>query len=139
MSARDYDLYQRELSPLRGRRCFVTLATNSIKLHIDENKKKGTFLWLDPPWTFCRNGILIESSASCPDHSEPDYKSRFRRWCSRFDSIFETTINDLTATPDGALEIAFDGGHEIVLPADQSKQTDSWYDHWYFRDPEKGI
>jgi hypothetical protein len=137
MSARDYELYHRRLKALQGRKSFVTLATNSIKLHIDENKKNGTYLWLDPPWEFRRHAKTVESSYSCPDHTDSDYAPRFRRWCRRFDSMSESTIATITATPDGALQIAFTSGEELVLPANETKQPDSWYDHWYYNEPAK--
>jgi hypothetical protein len=87
MSARDYDRYHHRLPALRGRKSFVTLATNSIKLHIDEDKRDGTFLWLDPPWEFRREDTIIETSSSCPHYTEPDYERRFRSWGERFQPI----------------------------------------------------
>jgi hypothetical protein len=131
MSAQDYRLYHDKLSALRGRKCFVTMATNSIKVHIDEDKKNGIFLWLDPPWEFRKDGIVIETSASCPDHTESDYERRFRLWGSRFEPIFDSKIRDITAAPSGSLQITFTDGYEVFLPEDPSVQTDSWYDHWY--------
>ena len=76
MSSRDYQRHHAQLSALRGRKAFATLATNSIKLHIDANKKEGTYLWIDPPWEFYRENVLVGSSASCPDHTLPDYDAR---------------------------------------------------------------
>jgi hypothetical protein len=137
MSARDYDRFHTQLLELRGRRSFVTLATNSIKVHIDEDKRNGTFLWLDPPWEFRRGGTVIETSASCPHYTEPDYKSRFCSWGSRFQPIFENTIREIIASLNGSLQVTFEGGYEIFLPQDDSVQTDCWYDHWYYREPDK--
>jgi hypothetical protein len=107
MSARDYHLYHNKLPALGGRRCFVTLATNSIKLHIDEVKKDGTFLWLDPPWEFRKDGAVIESSASCPDHTEQNYERCFHDWAAPFQPIFESIICGLTADPNGGLQVCF--------------------------------
>jgi hypothetical protein len=137
MSARDYALYHKQLPQLHGRRSFVTLATNSIKVHIDEAKRNGTFLWLDPPWEFRRDDSLIETSDSCPHYTEPDYNFRFASWGSRFQPIFESTIRDIVAAPDGSLKITFESGYDIFLPQDDSVQTDCWYDHWYYREAAK--
>lgn len=137
MSAKDYQLYHQKLPALQGRKCFLLLATNSIKLHIDETKKNGTFLWLDPPWEFRRGGTVIETSASCPYYTEPDYERRFRLWGSRFAPVFESTIRGIAASPNGGLQITFSDGYEVILPEDQCNQTDSWYDHWYFTEPER--
>ncbi len=136
MSARDYHLYHKKLPALEGRRCFVTLATNSIKLHIDEVKKDGTFLWLDPPWEFRKDGAVIESSASCPNHTEQDYERCFHDWGARFQPIFESIIYGLTADPNGGLQVMLSDGYQIILPEDQSSETESWYDHWYYTEPK---
>jgi len=137
MSARDYEHYRQSLPALRGRKSSVTLAANSIKLHIDEDKENGTFLWLDPPWEFRRDGAVIETAATCPDHTEPDYEPRFQSWCERFEPIFDSTIRDIAATPDGSLQVTFEDRYEVFLPANDSAQSDSWYDHWYYREPKK--
>jgi hypothetical protein len=139
VSARDYDRYHRFLSALKGRRSFVTVATNSIKVHIDKDKKGGIFLWLDPPWEFRKNGTFIETAATYPDHAEPDYERRFELWGNRFKPIFANTIEEVTASPEGSLLIKFEGGYEMFLPGDDSVQTDVWYDHWYFRDATRNI
>ena len=136
MSSRDYERYHDNLSTLQGRRAFATLATNSIKLHIDENKKDGEFLWIDPPWEFYREGILLESSASYPDETATDYDQRVQQWFTKFDPIHETAIAELTASPDGSLQIRFFGGGEIFVPSDESER-ELWYDHWYYRDARK--
>jgi hypothetical protein len=137
MSARDYERYHDNLSTLQGRKAFATLATNSIKLHIDENKKDGEFVWIDPPWEFYRDGNLVESSDSYPSDGVPDYDERVRQWFSGFDSIYETAIAEIAASPDGALEIRFFGGGEIFVPSDESVRDDLWYDHWYYKDAQR--
>ena len=136
MSARDYQRHHEQLSALKGRRAFATLATNSIKLHIDENKKDGTYLWIDPPWEFYRDDTLVESSDSYPDDTIPDHGARVQNWFSRFDPIYETAIAEIAATPDGGLQIQFFGGGEILVPGDNSER-DLWYDHWYYKDPNR--
>src|ERR1700721_87915 len=105
MSARDYTQHRHELAALIGRKCFLTLATNSIKLHIDENKKGGAFLWIDPPWQFGRDGDILESSNSYPDHQEAGCEEKHRTWCSRFGPVYETLIEKIDAQPDGSLWI----------------------------------
>ena len=136
MSSRDYQRHHAQLSALRGRKAFATLATNSIKLHIDANKKEGTYLWIDPPWEFYRENVLVGSSASCPDHTLPDYDARVRQWFDQFGSLYDTAIADATASPDGSLEIRFFGGGELFVPPDASER-DLWYDHWYYKDGAK--
>lgn len=137
MSSRDHQRHQDQLSALQGRRAFATLATNSIKLHIDENKKDGTYLWIDPPWEFYRDGAFVESSETYPDEGVPDSDALVKQWFTRFDSIYETTIADADSSPDGGLQIRFFGGGEILVPPSASERDDLWYDHWYYKDRQR--
>lgn len=133
MSSRDYEINQKFLPPLKGRKSFVTLATNSIKLHIDDDGKSGTYLWIDPPWVFGDDGKMIESSETCPDYSEPEYKARFKMWGEKFAPVFENFIADIDASPNGRLSIVFADGYRLIVPAVNSDtQEKSWYDHWYY-------
>ena len=135
MSSRDYQLYHTSLPALAGRKSFVTLATNSIKLHIDKDEKKGTYLWIDPPWAFGRAETLIESSETCPDHKDPEYGLKFEAWGSRFEPVFQSSITRIESEPSGRLTVFFEGEYELVVPALRPVHArDSWYDHWYFTD-----
>ncbi len=138
MSARDYTQHQNEFPTLVGRRCFLTLATNSAKLQFDENRKGGPFLWIDPPWQFGRGDEIIESSASCPHHEDEDYEKKFSAWCSQFAPAFDTLIEKFEASPDGSLWISLGGGYAFYVPSDFiPDDPPSWYDHWYLRNVER--
>jgi len=69
MSSRDYARFGDQLEKITGRKCYITLATNSIKLHIDENKKYGKYLWIDPHWELRKDGEIIESDQTYPNHN----------------------------------------------------------------------
>lgn len=138
MSARDYKEHQHNLQTLVRKRCFLTLAANSVKLHIDENKEGGAFLWIDPPWQFGRGDKIIESSASCPHHEDEDYEEKLGAWRSGFTPAFETFIEKIEAPPDGSLWIRLTGDYAFYVPSEFiPDETTSWYDHWHFR-KEKG-
>jgi hypothetical protein len=133
MSARDYQLYFDEMVSVTGRKCFVTMATNSIKIHIDRDEKCGAYIWIDPPWIFGRGDQAIESSETCPDYRASDYKERFAAWGMKFEPIFESVIERVEATSKHRLSIFFSHGYELVVPAlIRSSEPGAWYDHWYF-------
>lgn len=136
MPSRDYLSYHAKLPALIGKQVFATLATNSIKLHVGENKKSGSYLWIDPPWAFGSGDDIIESSDSCPDYKSGDYESKFRQWVSRFSPIFTSSIMDIEADVTGQLSIALSDGYRIFAPEISSSADDSdlWYDHWYYKD-----
>jgi hypothetical protein len=137
VSARDYQLYHTLLPALVGRKSFITLAANSIKLHIDENKKGGIYLWIDPPWVFGKNNVLIESSESCPDYRAPNYRRLFSDWVARFSAISGSEIVRIAAKPSGRLSIRFRHSYSLIAPASFDEHGEpSWYDHWYYADPE---
>jgi len=133
MSTRDYKENHELLPPLEGRRCSLTLAANTIKLHIDENRKGGDYIWIDPPWALLRDGATIATSASYPDPEDEDYQRRHVEWGSQFDDVFESHIHQISATAEGALRIELDDGYAFDAPADpfESEEEDDWYDHWY--------
>ena len=138
MSERDYNKYHHNLHGLAGRRTYLSLATNSIKIHIDEVRKGGTYIWIDPPWEFQKNGKSIASSASCPQHEEDDYGDKFEKWCSQFEPIFESCIQTIEVKPTGSLRIRLRHGYEIVVSDDfLSERELLWYDHWYYSDRNK--
>lgn len=137
MSARDYKEFHAQLPALVGRKCFVTLATNSLKLHIDQDKMGGTYLWIDPPWQFGRDGEIIESSASCPHHEEEDYEKRFRAWSSGFEITRGGVIQKVQASPDGSLRIHLSDGYAFFAPKEfVPDDPPSWFEHWYFQEEE---
>jgi len=135
MSARDYKEFHARLPTLVGRKCFVTLAANSLKLYIDHDKNGGTYLWIDPPWQFGRDGEIIESSSSCPHHEEEDYERRFHAWCSGFEITRGGMIQKIRASSDGSLWIHLSGGYEFFAPGEFiPDDSPSWFDHWYFHE-----
>ena len=137
MSDRDVSKFKNRLLLLVGWQCFVTPATNSIKLHIDENKKVGTFLWMDPPWQFVKGEFVIESSDSCPHYREEGYEQKFRVWCDSFAPVQGRLIVEMDALPNGSLWIRLEGGHAFYLDAEVvPHDPDSSYDHWYLREEE---
>jgi hypothetical protein len=137
MPSRDYMEFSTQLPALVGRKCFLTLATNSVKLHLDENRKGGTFLWIDPPWQFGRAGEIIESSASCPHYEEEHYERKFRAWCSKFAPVGECVIEKIEASSDGTLWVHLGDGYAFFVPKEFIPDDPlSWYDHWYLRKAE---
>lgn len=133
MSKRDYTENHTLLLPLEGRQCFLTVATNAAKLHIDKDQKNGTYIWIDPPWSLTKNRAVICSPSSYPDPQADNYKNLHEEWCSQFDAVRESRIESIEATEDGALRIEIEDGFAFEVPADtwQSDGADDWYDHWY--------
>jgi hypothetical protein len=133
MSSRDYIRHAAALRTLVGRACLATVAANSLKLHIDENRKGGTYLWIDPPWVFERAGELIRSSATCPYHEQSEYESLFAEWARGLLPLLNTRILEIDGRPDGRLVLRFEREYSLVVPADQELADDEdRYDHWYF-------
>ncbi|BCU77615.1 hypothetical protein [Luteolibacter sp. LG18] len=132
MSATDFENHGADVPQLIGRRCFLTLATNSLKLHIDADKKGGIYLWIDPPWQFGKDGEIIESSASYPFEGD---KEGFTHWTSRFAPIRESRFEQIEAQPDGSLWITLADDYQIFVPKEfiprEPDDAFSWYDHWY--------
>lgn len=136
MSSRDHDKYGAMLDQLAGRKCFLTLATNSLKLHLDENKPYGSYLWIDPPWQFGRHEEIIESSLNHPHHEDENYARDHQTWSSHFTPLRENVIEEIESSPDGSLWIRFSKDYAIFVPAGQASQDPDednmwWYDHWY--------
>jgi len=135
MSARDYAENHALLPSFEGRQCFLTLATNTAKLHIDKNQKDGTYIWIDPPWSLTKDRAVVCSASSYPDHQAENYQNLHEEWCSGFDNVRESRIESIEAAEGGALRIEIEGGFAFEAPADtwQSDDADDWYDHWYVR------
>ena len=136
MSLRDYNQYKDLIPKIIGRKCFLSGAMNSLKLHIDEDKKDGIFIWVDPPWVFGTTEAKITSSYAYPDLSDTNYKSMHEEWVSILSPIKETVFEEIEAKPDGSLFIRF--GHNYILYAKhvdglEDRDPESWYDHWYIR------
>ncbi len=126
MSQRDLDQNRALLSSFKGRRCFATLATNSMKFRIDDSTKKGRYIWIDPPWVFSRGWQEITSSDEYTDES-------FRQWCELFGPLRETMFADFSEGADGSLTLCFPDGYRLFVPAEceSGEEHDSDYDHWY--------
>ena len=77
------------------------------------------------------SAVVAQTPESLPDDTIAGYDDRVQQWFARFDPIHDTAIADLTASPDGSLQIRFFGGGEIFVPSDESEREDLWYDHWY--------
>jgi hypothetical protein len=113
--------------------CLATVAANSLKLHIDENRKNGTYLWIDPPWQFEQGGKLIRTSATCPHHEQADYESVFTEWVRGLQPLLNTRITEVVAGVDGSLALRFEHEYSLVVPPDPTPgDEEDWYDHWYF-------
>lgn len=137
MSSRDYQEFSAQLPALVGRKCFLTLATNSVKVHLDENTRGGTFLWIDPPWQFGCEGEIIASSASCPHYEETDYERMYQEWRSKFIPASESRIESIEASPDGSLWVHLSDGYAFFVPKEFiPDDPPGWYDHWYLRKAE---
>jgi hypothetical protein len=132
MSSRDYIRYSAALPALVGRVCLATVAANSLKLHIDENRKHGSYLWIDPPWEFMHGESLVRSSRTCPHHELPEYENLFAEWTRGLNPLLSTRILLLDAHEDGTLRLQFERGYSLVAPADaEFGDEEGWYDHWY--------
>jgi hypothetical protein len=134
MSQSDLKTYRRVLSTFKGRRCFATFATNSVKLFIETNVKGSPYIWIDPPWECFDGDARVTSSASCPRHDEPDYRARFDRWCGSMAFLKDAFFEDFEVSGEEGLALLFRGGHRLIVPIDSEPIDDdapSWYEHWY--------
>lgn len=132
MSIRDYKRDRENLSKLVSRPAFVTLAVNSIKLHIDKNIKNGTYIWIDPPWQFGQGDQLITSSSDCPSHKVKNYENRFKSWLNYFGPVFSTTLEKAQAKSNGSIELRLAGNYRIIsAPSNLMSDDEMWYDDWY--------
>lgn len=140
MSVADLNRSRDALLLFRGRRCICTVAANSLKLHIDEDKKGGSYIWVDPPWMLSREFEEMASPDDCPHHTEADYEPRFRKWCSRLSALRMTTFEAFEEAEDGSVSLRFAEGYRLLIPLEEVQDEDSdwWYDHWYARVEEKG-
>ncbi len=132
MSLRDIERSRAVLESFKGRRCFATLATNSIKFRFGDGATKGRYIWIDPSWVYSREWGEITSSDAYTDET-------FRAWCELFDALRETVFEHFEEAADGSLTLHFSGGYRLFVPAQLTAEEDRdlEYDHWYACD-EKG-
>jgi hypothetical protein len=132
MSKRDYRRDRRQIAELQGKRCFLTLAMNSVKLHINKNQKNGLFIWIDPPWQFGQGDELIAASATYPQWKKRSYQEKHDEWCGLFKPIFKSTLERVAPHSDGSLDLVFKRDYRIFVPKQFiPSEMNSWYDHWY--------
>jgi hypothetical protein len=114
----------------QGRRCFATLATNSIKFRVDDPDKKGRYIWIDPPWVFSRDWDEITSSDGYSEETE----NSFRDWCALFEPLRDTVLEKFEEGERGSVTFLFRGGYKLFVPDDGEREEDMKYDHWYALD-----
>ena len=130
MSQRDIEQNRELVRSFQGRRCFVSLHTNSIRFRIDDNDKQGRYIWIDPPWVFSRERDEITSSEG---YSE-DTKKSFRDWCNLFEPLRDTVMEQHEEGVAGGTTFIFRGGYRLFVPDDGEREEDMDYDHWYALD-----
>ena len=133
MSVRDCTRDGDKLPACIGRACFVTVAGNSIKLHLDENRPRGNYLWIDPSWQFGHGQDLITASMDCPSHREENYSSLFKDWAEKLSPVNESKVEAIRILQSGGLEIKFSHDYRLLaLSGLQAKEDlEGWYDDWY--------
>lgn len=132
MSRKDHSEYGDILSSFEGYQCFTSVATNSIKLHINERKSHSSYIWIDPPWSFLQNDIIITSASDCPHYEEDNYKQLFSDWLANFEPIFSTLIKGINYSTDNDLTIRLEKNYSLFIPNTNYKEDEeSWYEHWY--------
>jgi hypothetical protein len=130
MSQRDIDQNRDTTLSFKGRRCFASLHTNSIRVRIDDNEKQGRYIWIDPPWVFSRERDEITSSEG---YSE-DTEHSFGEWCELFEPLRDTVLEQFEEGEQGAATFIFRGGYRLFVPDDGEREEDMDYDHWYALD-----
>ncbi|MBM3846940.1 MAG: hypothetical protein FJ405_11735 [Verrucomicrobia bacterium] len=130
MSQRDIDQNRELVLSFRGRRCFATLATNSIRFRVDAEDKKGRYIWIDPPWVLSCGWDEIAASE---DYSE-DTEDSFREWCTLFEPLRDTVLEQFDEGADGSATFIFRGDYRLVVPDNGEREEDMDYDHWYALD-----
>lgn len=132
MSKKDYSEYGDILLSFKAHQCFTSVATNSIKLHINERKPYSSYIWIDPPWYFMKDDIVITSASDCPYYEEESYKQLFSDWLANFEPIFSTIIKSINYSKDNDLTIRLDKDYSLFIPnTNYEPDEESWYDHWY--------
>ena len=128
MSQRDLQQNEAALAGFKGRRCFATLHTNSIRLRFDDREKQGHYIWVDPPWVF---SSALEEVTTSDSYSE----ATFAEWCQLFSALRETTLQDFLSGQNGGVTLVFADDYRLFISLDpESDDSDSDYDHWYAYD-----
>jgi hypothetical protein len=135
MSEKDVQAYRVVAESFVGRRVFVSVLTNTLKLIMDSRHAGPEFLWIDPPWALLRGQVVIVSAESYPsDHEAPDSGERFKAWAALAGPLEGVTFERIGRSSDGSVEFHFSGDLRLVVPTGiDDLNDDSWYDHWYAR------
>jgi hypothetical protein len=125
MSQRDLQQNRATLTGFKGRRCFASLATGSIRFRFDDREMQGHYIWVDPPWVFSSASAEITTSGA---YTEEEAKE----WFQLLGPLRETTFQDFEPRQNGEVTFIFSDGYRLFIPLDpESDTTDSDYDHWY--------
>ena len=128
MSQRDLQQNRATLTGFKGRRCFASLATGSIRFRFDDREKQGHYIWVDPPWVFSSASVEITTSSAYTE-------DRFKEWCQLFEPLRETTFQDFEPGQNGEVTLVFSDGYKLFIPLDpEDDDPESDYDHWYAHD-----
>jgi len=130
MSQRDLEQNRKTLTAFKGRRCFGSLHTNSMRFRVDDNDKQGRYIWIDPPWVFSHEHKEITSSDGYSEETE----TSFREWCNLFEPLRDTVLEQFEEAEQGAVRFIFRGGYRLFVPDDGEREEDMDYDHWYALD-----
>ena len=128
MSLSDLQQNQATLTGFKGRRCFASLATGSIRFRFDDRERQGHYIWVDPPWVFSSPSAEITTSGAYTEEGA-------KEWFQFFGPLRETTFQDFEPRQNGEVTLIFSDGYRLFIPLDpESDATDSDYDHWYAND-----
>jgi len=131
MSQRDLQQNRATLIGFKGRRCFASLATNSIRFRFDDRDKQGHYIWVDPPWVFSSD---LQEITTSNEYSE----DTFEEWCRLFSALRENILLDFEEAGSGEITLVFSNGYRLFVPLDpESDDLDSDYDHWYAHDASR--
>ena len=129
MSQRDLESYGPIVDSFLGRRVYVSVVVNTLKLILDRREAGAEFLWIDPAWQLLRGDELQVSSDSYPfDHEASDYANRFKAWAALASPLNEATLEHFVRRSDGGVEFLFSGGFRLVVPhSAEASGEESWY------------
>jgi len=129
LPTRDAEEFGPIVDQLVGHECERSLATNSIKLRFDTDADpRGLrYIWIEPPWTLRRGGVLVTTSDDYTDET-------FRAWSRHFDVLNRTTLVAWASSDDGTI-FQFAHDYSIFVPAAYAnREYHAWFDRWYARD-----
>ena len=134
MSAEDFANYGGLLPKFVGHPLALSLPTNSIKLMVDRERHSDDYIWIDPPWTLLRDGVVAGSSASYPSPEADDYLIRHEAWGAVVRDVLEGgVLEGASGLSDGTTEFTFEGGISLRVEATDRDEEGYWYDDWYAR------